>query len=168
MLRTIKKLNKKGFSVVEIVIAVVVVVAVAGLGLYSFNNRTKTTSTSTSSDAAEASAATYTTLPAPSGRLVKAQICKRSAGRFDVTFATTNNYRFYNNKSPHTPSIGNYSKKTGGSSNARYNGTRVWWRGNTQYHKNVHIDGNDKSYLSVAYHDKAGVRVSRSSINYCK
>lgn len=43
-----KQLNKKGFSVVEIVVAVVVVVAVAGLGLFAYNNRNTDSSSSNS------------------------------------------------------------------------------------------------------------------------
>lgn len=168
-----RKLTKKGFSAVEIVIAVVAVVVVAGLGYFAYANYSGTKSNSTEDnkvastqgsgdevtseefDAIQANAAGYLRL---NGSTVSVLLCSSSATKVTAVFVSKHNFKYQGYKSGNQPYL-----KIG---NGEYYGGRSWWLGFLQkYTWNV---GNVSRNNGVRAYFKYGSRNGYTNLGHVR
>ncbi|MBP7927859.1 hypothetical protein KAZ57_01795 [Patescibacteria group bacterium] len=159
------KLNKKGFSAVEIVVALVVIVGIAGLGVFAYNSRSKSsTNTPTpSSEVKEASAAGTKTLPSTNGpRAVGARVCANGQNSIRIVFTKNDS----NTKTDFKPEL---VFARNGSRTGSIVGYNSWSGGGKTQSLGNRAMGNRRSTdtLKVKFGSYYGAAIRWNQVPYC-
>lgn len=182
-----RKLTKKGFSAVEIVIAVVAVVVVAGLGYFAYTNYTNSdesagendvaslaeesgVSSNEQADALTAEAKYSKTIKTSNGQ-TGVWLCTYNRGRqIKAIFISRKNYKSSGYRSSNVPrvDIRGYGRNSGKSAYL-VRGGQAWWLGTVQLHYgNVPSWANRYSdYVRVALGSSVGSWVKYSAVPAC-